>query len=92
MGSENEHEKKEVAEESMAVQATQSLYKHSIREQCVIMLWDWPGMGKAMAGASVSKDFHLFLEGDNALQGLMVSTKASTGLFVKILAVLLDAL
>jgi hypothetical protein len=90
-GLEDEYEDKEAVEESPAVQAIQRLYEHPIREGVVNVLHDEPGSGKSMAGISVLRDFYS-LPGDNTeLQGLMVSTKRSTGLYVEILAGLLGA-
>lgn len=90
-GLEDEYEGKKAVEESPAVQAIQRLYEHPIREGVVNVLYDEPGTGKSMAGISVLRDFYSLPGGNHELQGLMVSTKASTGLYVEILAGLLDA-
>ena len=49
------------------------------------MLYDEPGTGKSMAGIAVLEDYYL-LKGNKFIKGIMVSTEASDGLYVKVLA------
>ena len=85
-----EKSRKKDAVESSAVRAIQSLFENPVRKGVVNVLFDEPGSGKSMAGISVLSDYYM-LPGGNKIQGFMVSTQASSGLYVENLAEMLKA-
>lgn len=85
-----EKSKEKDAVESSAVRAIQSLFENPIRKGVVNVLFDEPGTGKSMAGISFFSDYYL-LPGGRNIQGFMVSTQASSGLYVENLAEMLKA-
>ncbi|KAL3902420.1 MAG: hypothetical protein SGARI_005844 [Bacillariaceae sp.] len=86
----DEYKKSKDAVESSAVQAIKGLYREDVKKGIVNVLYDLPGTGKSMAGLSLLDDFYL-LPGGRTLQGFMISTHASSGSYVEILAELLEA-
>mmetsp|Transcript_787 Transcript_787/g.2296 ORF Transcript_787/g.2296 Transcript_787/m.2296 type:complete len:340 (-) Transcript_787:1611-2630(-) len=86
----DEHKKSKDAVESDAVQAIKDLYREDVKKGVVNVLYDLPGTGKSMAGLSLLDDFYL-LPKARTLQGLMVSTQASSGSYVEVFADLLEA-
>jgi hypothetical protein len=75
--------------ESPVVQAVRSLYSNPIRPGVVNVLYDEPGTGKSTAGIAILEDYYL-LNGNHNIKGIMVSTQAADGLYVKLLADILE--